>query len=765
MCKEGDLGFGGTEIWSVDAHWVGISNTPNTYQRGGNTLLHPGSFWDVGTGSVWELVSACGTAGVSGDFSGHLALGEKITDSGGTCTWINIGQSYLINPQFGVFSGNFTPSLSNLPWSKQGAGGGTLGVPYLSQLKANSGSPSYNWSGCSGGNGSLTGVCNGFQIGQSTLVTGSGTGPVYPTSGTLGTATCPQSTPACTSVEGVNLYVQVAWVTPNGPAPALREIVPGSQLISNQALLVTPPSNVPPNAIGFLVYVGFGNLQSANEQLQIPDGITGICGNGAASNYVSNLPYGRVCQIGTTFTLTDAQTKLNSRYNLNNGRAPTHNMSEFGIVAGGSPLLSPWNGQAYFSTFQNFKIEMSKTGSQGEPFSWGFINFGAGEGTFLDDVNIGDALSGGTYYFGTIAQNSWMNYVKTIGVISDYYIGGLFEDMTAFHSVLNGSIAPVDNSQWLARSGYYFMANLASSLSIAQMGKIDNAQTEAVLEGITVENVGVQAGPHYGRGGGCSGVPSIPCRSAVYGLHIGPNVPSITAQQIWNAGQGANIQDDVCDPVNPASTVNASATAIYLRDADTLGNPSCRFVLNSDPGAKYSSLALQPYLSTTPTSLASGTAGGIPPSTGTTMLLVGLNTPVAIGPLSKINFYLPSTDSSGLNSYDICLYNSQGLEVAHYHGTGNTGTFGGSAGKRQNLDLTLPTGSNGIIPAGKYYVGWTGSAAAATISGNFGAATQNVLYYNNSFSNMPGGGTCQTNITPPTPDVLDVQNVPALYFH
>jgi hypothetical protein len=297
------------------------------------------------------------------------------------------------------------------------------------------------------------------------------------------------------------------------------------------------------------------------------------------------------------------------------------------------------------------------------------------------------------------------------------------------------------------------MQNLASTLSIGAGGEVNNYHCEAALEQLTVSNVPLIARNNYGRKdftGSC-------CRAPWISAHVDQYAPSVNLAEIFagNTSGSINIKDDACDAVNPATTVTASATAHYLRDANSSGNATCaEFVLNTDPGAKFGvTLFTTEYF--TNSTMTSGTAELI---TFTSGYAFGVVVPQ---PVITIQVTL-TVKSPGVSpdNYDIGLLNAYGIVTCH------TGTILGSTLAAGSQTISWINSLPCTLYPGKYYVALTSNCATscAVIDGGATATIQ-------TFFNASVAFTTAETLNNVSPSVLPdnasqtATSIPALWVH
>jgi hypothetical protein len=628
----------------------------NSYAQGSPTT---GEVYDSNTGALWmDQTSGTCTAGSQSNavlFGGHTGLGDVVTETSGTpCSWINIGLSYLINPGFGVFYADGTPSQTVNQWSKQEAGGGGCATfcrnssltPYLSKLLLTG--VQYDWTGCTLVNSTIMATCDGSQQQTKSTLTGvSGGSPITlsPMPSATSCASFLQSQ-SCTPNNSADFFIQAVWATPDGPATPLPENVLPFSWTTGDAITGSSPSNPPPNAVGYLIYVSnsptvSGANGSGNDLMQVPDGLRFTCSTSAGNPaYVTSLPYGQLCAPGATWQVNLVQTGT--------VRPPTHNASGVLLSLGGPALLPPWSGGCYGVRVSNVSFVLSPSASVPGTLAWALFNQSCEESTIADSVTVSDALAGATYWFGPAAQNSTVGYIHTTGTQADSTIGALVEDVTSFHQVTNFSCGPAQGTEFLGRSCVDVQQNLVSNLGLSTGGLVENASGEALIETISASNAPLAVVNHYGRC--CPGQ----FRSSLWGIHLDQYVPGVDLTEMANGGAvatGANIQDDACSAVNPATTTATPfATSHYIRDEDINDLASCMgTVMNSDPGSPSGSNVFNQFtqqlrvVGTAPSVSSCGTSPGI--LTGSTDNAFRVQVGSSAGTSCVVTFHTPRVNT------------------------------------------------------------------------------------------------------------------------
>jgi hypothetical protein len=543
----------------------------NTYASGSCTYSQGSEIYAPASKTFWEsqqaIPSTCGLI----TFPTFAPIGLVVSD--GTYNWINIGLNTLVSPQFQFWAQQCMVTAGE--YSKQCAGNGMSSQPYLSQLKQVA-SLSANWSGCNQSAQCTQG--SSTLLPQFTSINPPFSSGTFPGAPTLSFPSCP--TWFSCNLGTSQMYVQTAWFTPSGGASPLAEAT--MMATSMRALQINPPSNPPPNAVGWMPFVSF---TSGNGLLQRPNGVQGYC-----SAYVANLPYGQLCTLTATFTATS----LTPIKGTTPQRPTAANASEIAVGLGGLPITGPWAGGAYGTDINDISIECSKQNvipSVVEPYSWGVFNMSAQEGSNQNGTAHGmlqtsDCAGGGYYLFSPAAEDAGAGtfHVNT-GQVADYTYGVRVEDVSALRSVMDVSIGPVQNSQYATRAGVQLKVNLVSSIPVdsgyglPQCGEVVGMHGEDTIEQIDVSNCAFHTANIYGRTGGSG-------RSPFYGLHIEPFTADYNANQIVALGNNCNIQDDTISPISCLSTeASTDTTSGFFAAGDVLGSSSPNeTLLTTDPG-------------------------------------------------------------------------------------------------------------------------------------------------------------------------------------
>lgn len=128
--------------------------------------------------------------------------------------------------------------------------------------------------------------------------------------------------------------------------------------------------------------------------------------------------------------------------------------------------------------------------------------------------------------------------------------------------------------------------------------------------------------------------------------------------------------------------------------------------------------------------------------------VIGIMLPISVGPISHLDFWVNAADASTSDKYDVGIYNSAGNLLADV----------GAVNLAKTGYLSLPTTqSSQTLPAGKYYLAFTGNATTAQIEGaggNFASFASNIAVSSSS------GGVLPATITPPT----DTWTLSSWYF-
>jgi len=242
------------------------------------------------------------------------------------------------------------------------------------------------------------------------------------------------------------------------------------------------------------------------------------------------------------------------------------------------------------------------------------------------------------------------------------------------------------------------------------------------------------------------------CRAPWFSAHLDQYAQSVDLSEIWAGGTSgsANIQDDACDGVNPASTVLGAATAHYIRDSDPAGNASCvQFTLNTDPKAKYSTaFTSTEYF----TNLTPGSTSVTFPANSASAIGVVIPQPIRT---STVDLVVNTPDTLG-KLYDIGFINASGVVVCH---TGAVNTPFASTG---NQSITW-AGSPCLLTPGKYYLGMTSSCTSGCAAIQGGQTTPPIRTFFSGPISVSSPGTLN-NISPP-PDSSTTLNIPALWVH
>lgn len=697
-------GADGTESWVVEAIWKHRVASTGVYKIGGrptnpgSDCANCGTIWDgPGDGnsnSLWEL---CGTGGASCNgtvgstctasastnaalFGSKLLVGDIAID--GNCVWLNIsgqnGNQTLINPGFGIYIADGVPNQTqNGSGKKQLGGGGATSAngQYLSALKSNAATvEQFNWSTCSDASVVMSvspaqtgkGTCSDNQAAIATTgITGtpatSFIAPNINVASIVDTA-CPTTTVStCNGSNALPYYFEAIWVTPDGPGPAGVEVALAAGAITNGHAIGGPaPINPPSHAIGYMIAVTTTNATSGNELIQLPDAINFICSGG----YVQSLPYGRVCDVSGGWVMTNAlATAANySSLNLDKVLPFEHDISAAGIVMGGPLLLPAWPGGAYNDTIGPGYIEMAPSTSVYEGNSWGVVNHGAEESAFPDGLLTSDTLGGAYYSFSTPSENSNIGYIHSQGTQYDYTEVEVVTDVTSFHTVRDLSCGANIGTPWLARAGLEISQSYVMSAGAVE-AEVHSPQCEAVMEGVLVNNASANITNRYGRGTATDN------RSAVVGTHFDQYSPSVQCFLCWNAGVGANIQDDVVTSAvgvtSMTTTSNNIGTAAYIRNENPVGGVGTSgpaspngLILDTDPGAFAATMCYAAGASGQASPAPCGAAAqgkiAIPVSAGTTYTVN--DTRVTANSIITVQ---QTTDNTGLPSTPTCNTNAE----------------------------------------------------------------------------------------------------------
>jgi hypothetical protein len=607
----GDAGTSGSALpaWSsVCMSSIGVNQTcsdgtakwtilyvANTWSSSHGAYSQGDEIYD-GVGTLWE--AQCTSTGGAGSVSfTPSGVGFVVAStSGATCpstlaqqTWINIGLNTLVSPQFAFFSNSCATSSG--AYLKQCAGDGTTSNPYLTPLQQWA-APSANWSGCT-----VTATC--AQPGNSPLilpytllpqysyVTGLGSG-AFPSGPSVTAGSCAPWWPGCSPLPNVPYFVQAVWFTPSGGAsPTAEAYISTTCGTGCKTLVIAPPSNPPPNAVGWMPFV---STTSANDVQAKPNGVQGYCVLMTNPGYVANLPYGALCAPTASFVLTSLSVASTAALPQ---RPTAVDASEIAVGLAGLPITGPWPGGAYGVTINDISIECSKQNMPTviEPYSWGVFNMSAQEGSNQNGVAHGmlqtrDCAGGGYYLFSPAAEDAGAGafHVNT-GQVADYTYGVRVEDVNAFRALMDVSIGPAMNSQYATRAGVQFKVNLVSSIpedgsvvGIPLCGEMVDMHGEDTIEQMDVSNCAIHAANIYGRAGNSG-------RSSVYGLHIEPFTADYNANQIVALGQMCNIQDDTINPITCLSTEKLTdTTSGFFAAGDVAGSSSAyETLLTTDP--------------------------------------------------------------------------------------------------------------------------------------------------------------------------------------
>ena len=287
-------------------------------------------------------------------------------------------------------------------------------------------------------------------------------------------------------------------------------------------------------------------------------------------------------------------------------------------------------------------------------------------------------------------------------------------------------------------------------------GAVNNFHCEAALEQLTVSNIPIVAHNNYGRLGGN--------RAPLFGVHLDQYVPSADLSEIWAGGTAgsANIQDDACDPVNAATTLNIAnfaipATAHYIRDANSSGYATCQqFVMNTDPGALFgyvlptTELFTSATVGTTVTTSVAFTGG----ASNTKAFGISITQPVVT---TQVSYNVWTADSSGDN-YDLGLINGTGIVVCHT-GMKSGSTLFGATGPHSAVNWAIPC----TLYPGRYYIAMSASACSPCAAIQGGASPAQT-FFNGTVTVSTAG--LLNNISPPADNALQTTAyVPSLWVH
>lgn len=562
----------GTVTWT-NFQAISLWAATTTYGNG----VGPDEIWD---GTELEMVQASCTSGnATPTWSQNRTIGQVVADSagGGTCNWQNIGQNNVVlAPRWQFYSSAaFTPTQS-------------AQLTTLTTLQL-VGSASSTFAGCSGGknSGEPTANCTVSDGGAALVATGvtnisaQGAGAALPIASTMSDIACPVTdTSVCTNTNALKYFGAIAWATPDGPIPIMGQsnVTMGS---ANHAIQFSAPSNPPPNAVGFMVYLGAGlgssgGACSANPDcalnLQVIDGTNTTC-----SAYVAGLPFGTLCALGATAVVL-SPTPGPSITGISTPN-PQMNASDIFTMVGGQWGTQGQNANGqYSSRIENGTIECGRVLNQIEYEGIGLGNFEAEEETGGFDLNINDCAQAGIYIFSNGAQNSSMARNHMAGQNWDYTIGVRIEAVAAFRGLQDFSLnGPAQGTQWASIAGLSLMQPPAFTTGRNQP-YILGVQSEASYEAVNVSNTSafiVNVGTTATAG-----------RQNLNVVHIGGFAPGVFVFGMRGGGSGnCLVQNDVQNATACDISNGNNPAGMYMM-GDNSGNGGIgAWLLNPNPAA------------------------------------------------------------------------------------------------------------------------------------------------------------------------------------
>ena len=617
----------------------------------------PAEIWDGGN---LELLYSAGTSGSSTPSSWGSVFGQQTPD--GTAVWINIGSyNSIIEP--------------SLQWYTAGcsAGGNKQCTPGVA-LVAN-GTATYQFSGCSA---PATDPAGGSCSHANTInFTGTGGGSGLPSSAIASISdagSCPAGFSCQTST--VTGYGTYAFVTPSGPAPVFAE--GSASITAGHAITFAAPANYPPNASGWLPYLG----ASGNEVLQPMDGVNAYCGNGSPSQYVSNLPAGVACALGVSATIVSVQTlqPVPLRYGA----------SDVLVTVGGEGGLQ--NQQVTSGTYDagidGGTVQCGSTTNTLQPYSVGILDLLAEEdsGPFFVAVN---SCAGVAIYDATPgAQNSSFAYNVIGGANADYSEGVVVENVPAKREINNLTVAPTMGTQWFDVAGVHILVAAVSTLN-NQPTVVRNIYGEAMMDVVKADNVQISA-QHIDTTGTAN-------RASINGVHFGYTRIEPTVNLVRARGSTCAIQDDYMSPA--CSSGNDKNPGFYSPATQTQQLNGTNFntqVLGlNDVSGGVDFVNVTGAATGNPATVSVGTAGSD----------ANVNLSLTAQGTGKVQAPTPATNDNSTAVATTAYVQAQGFGLASGMVSGNYPKANGS---------TSETDSG--VTAGPYTAFWstTGSTAATT---------------------------------------------------
>jgi hypothetical protein len=484
--------------------WTADFNAP--LWAAGNAYAAPAEIWD---GANLELLYSAGTSGGSAPV---WATNFAQQSSDGSAVWINLGPyNSIIEPSLQWYTAGCTAS---------GNKECTPGVA----LAAN-GSATYDFSGCTAqATDPAGGACSHANTGSFTGTGGGSAVPSAAIASIVDAGSCPTgfscNTPSATA------YAKYAFVTPSGAARAFAE--GSASITSGHAITFSAPTNYPPDASGWIPYLG----SAGNETLQAIDGINAYCGNGTASQYVGNLPAGAACALGVSATIVSYQTLQ-----------PTplrYGASDVLVTIGGQTGLQNQNASSgtYDGGIDGGTIMCGPGNNLIRPYSVGILNLLGEEnsGPFFMSLN---SCAGVAVYDATQgAQNSSFASNVIGGGNADYSEGVVVENVPSKREINNLTVSLPMGTQWFDVAGVHILTGASSPLQTQTV--VRNIYGEAVLDVVKADNVQIKA-EHIES-------TANPQRSAVSVVHFGYTRVEPTADLIVARGGACAIQDDFMGP-------------------------------------------------------------------------------------------------------------------------------------------------------------------------------------------------------------------------